>query len=147
MPLRKKEKMATMIGMIFFILFIAGLVLGIYFLGFAGIFELLGVQYHSIWSLFVFAVCFFMAGFIIELFSKPIFERSTRNVSGKIKLVFIQICFESVSNWLVLFTVDEFMQKINLSSKTELLIALFVSVFEIILENNNDDDGNKKNPI
>ncbi|QHS21778.1 hypothetical protein GWK91_01940 [Virgibacillus sp. MSP4-1] len=39
------------------------------------------------------------------------------------------------------------MQKINLSSKTELLIALLVSVFEIVLENNNHDDGKNKNPI
>lgn len=43
-----KEKTATVIGITFFIVLVAGFVLGIYFFGFAGAFELLGVQYQSI---------------------------------------------------------------------------------------------------
>jgi len=59
-------------------------VLGIYFLVIAGVFELLGVQYESIWSMVVFVVSFFLLSIIIELFTKAIYELSVRNITGKI---------------------------------------------------------------
>ncbi|MDQ7862058.1 YrvL family regulatory protein [Peribacillus frigoritolerans] len=53
-----------------------------------GFFELLGVQYESIWSLIVFVVSFFILGIIVELFSKAIFKLSVRIITGKIKIFF-----------------------------------------------------------
>ncbi|MFS0762303.1 YrvL family regulatory protein [Peribacillus phoenicis] len=131
-----KEKMATVAGLAFLIIMVVGFVMGLYFFGLAGIFELLGVRYESIWSLVIFVVSFFILGIIVELFSKAIFKLSVRNITGKIKVFFIRIGFEGTSNWLVLFAVDEFMKSITLSLKTEIIIALLLAIIEIVF----DDD-------
>ncbi|MGJ3198052.1 YrvL family regulatory protein [Peribacillus frigoritolerans] len=131
-----KEKMATVTRLAFLIILVVGFVLGLYFFGLAGVFELFGVQYESIWSLIVFVVSFFILGIIVELFSKAIFKLSVQNITGKIKVFFIRISFEGTSNWLVLFAVDEFMKSITLSLKTEIIIALLLAIIEIVF----DDD-------
>ena len=121
------------------IILVVGFVLVLYFFGMVGIFELLGVQYNSIWSLVVFVVNIFILGVIVELFTKAIFKLSVQNIAGKIKVFFIRISFESTSNWLVLFTVDEFMSSITLSLKMEVIIALLLAVLETAF----DDDKEK----
>ncbi|GAB3056602.1 regulatory YrvL family protein [Virgibacillus ainsalahensis] len=136
--MNRKEKIATVAGIALLIILVAGFVLGLYFFGMAGIFELLGVQYKSIWSLIVFVISFFILGVIVELFSKAIFKLSVRNMTGKIKVVFIRVIFEATSNWLVLFTVDEFMRSITLSLKTEIIIALFLAALEIVFDDDKD---------
>ncbi|GGK02526.1 hypothetical protein GCM10007063_26050 [Lentibacillus kapialis] len=136
--MNKKEKTATIVGMTLLIILVAGFVLGIYFFGIEGIFELLSIQYKSVWSLVVFVVSVFILGIIIELFSKAIFKLSVRNITGKGKVSFIRIIIEGISIWLVLFTVDEFMNSITLSLKTEIIVALLLAVLEIIFDNKED---------
>ncbi|MFE0505100.1 YrvL family regulatory protein [Peribacillus butanolivorans] len=131
-----KEKMTTVAGIVFLIILVVGFVMGLYFFGLVGVFELLGVQYESIRSLVVFVVSFFILGIIVELFFKAIFELSVRNITGKIKVFFIRISFEGTSNLLVLFAVDEVMKSITLSLKTEIIIALLLAIIEIVF----DDD-------
>lgn len=131
-----KEKMTTVAGIAFLIILVVGFVMGLYFFGLVGVFELLGVQYESIRSLVVFVVSFFILGIIVELFFKAIFELSVRNITGKIKVCFIRISFEGTSNLLVLFAVDEVMKSITLSLKTEIIIALLLAIIEIVF----DDD-------
>ncbi|TRM11559.1 hypothetical protein FH966_07535 [Lentibacillus cibarius] len=140
--MNKKEKIATVIGIVFLIILVVGFVLGVYFFGMAGIFELLGVQYKSVWSLFVFVVSFFALGLIVELFSKAVFVLSTRNITGRLKVFFVRFSIEGVSNWICLFTVDEFMKSINLSLKTEIVIALLLAVLEIVFDEK--EGGNKQ---
>ena len=121
-----------------FIIIVIGFVLVLYFFGMAAIFELLGVQYNSNWSLVVFVVSFFILGVIVELFTEAIFKLSVRNITGKIKMFFIRISFESTSNWLVLFTVDEFMRSITLSLKIEIIISLLLALLEMAFDDDED---------
>lgn len=137
-----KDKTVTVAGIILLIILVVGFVFGLYFFGMAGIFKLLGVQYESIWSLVVFVVSYFILGIIVELFSETIFKLSVRNITGKIWVFFIRISFELTSNWLVLFTVDEFMESITLSWKTEIIIALVVALIEIAFDHDKDKDAN-----
>ena len=120
------------------IILAVGFVLVLYFFGMAAAFELLGVQYDSNWSLVVFVVSFFILGVIVELFTKAIFKLSVRNIAGKMKVCFIRFSFESTSNWLVLFTVDEFMRSITLSLKMEVIIALLLAVLEMVFDDDED---------
>ena len=131
-----KEKIATVVGIALLIIIVAGFIFGLYFFGLAGIFELLGVQYESYWSLIIFVVSFFIIGIIVELFFKVIYKLFIRNITGKIKVLFFRIIFEGTSNWLVLFTVDEFMNSIVLDLKTEIVIALVLAILEVVF----DDD-------
>lgn len=129
-----KEKLGTVFGISIFIIFLVGFVVGIYFFGIAGVFNLLGVEYDTVWSLLLFVFSFYFLGIIVEIFSKVIFELTTLYIIGKFKVTVIRVCIEFASNWLVLYTVDEFMSSITLSIKTEITIALLIAVLEIVFE-------------
>ncbi|WP_231889878.1 YrvL family regulatory protein [Oceanobacillus sp. Castelsardo] len=140
--MKRKEKIATIVGIALLIIFVVGFVFGIYFFGLAGVFKVLGVHYESIWSLVIFVIGILIIGIIVELFAKVIYKLSVRNLTGKIKVSLIRIIIEGLSNWLVLFTVDELMNSITLSLKTEIMIALFLTLFEIVFDDEKDKDDN-----
>ncbi|GAA0592861.1 hypothetical protein GCM10009001_06200 [Virgibacillus siamensis] len=128
------EKTAVVVGIGLLIFFVAAFVFGIYFFGLAGIFELLGVQYKSVWSLLVFVVCFIFLGIIVELFSKAIYKLSVRNMTGKVNVIIVRFIIEGTSNLLVLYTVDEFLNGMILSMKTEIIVAFLIAVLEIVFD-------------
>ncbi len=136
--MNKKEKIITVFAIALLIFLVVGFIIGVFFFGLAGLFELLGVQYHSIWSLLGFVVSFFVLGVIVELFFKAFFKLTVRNMTGKIKIRFIRFSFEFLSNWLVLFTVDELMRSITLSLKAEIIIALLLAILEIVFDSDKD---------
>lgn len=72
--------------------------------------------------------------------SKVIFKVVVRNMTGKINVFFIRISIEGISNWLLLFAVDEFMNSITLSLKTAILIAVLLAIIEMVF------DGDKEMP-
>ncbi|TCT19966.1 regulatory protein YrvL [Melghiribacillus thermohalophilus] len=135
-----KTKIATIAGIVLLIIMAIGFVLGLFFFGFAGAFEILGVYYTSPWSLAVFVVGFFILSFMIELVFKVIFYVSVRNQSEPVKLLFTRIFVEVASNWLVLFIVDEMMKSITISLKAEIILALLLAVIETVF------DGKKIKP-
>ncbi|WP_269411186.1 YrvL family regulatory protein [Lentibacillus daqui] len=130
-----KEKAATVIGFTFFMISVIGFVLSIFLFGFAGVFELLGVHYHSIWSLIIFVVGFFILRFLADLFFDAIAKLSIKNTRGNIKAFLIQVLFAFVSNWLVIVTVDAFMKSITLSLETKLIVALLLAILEPAFDN------------
>ncbi|MBY7144974.1 hypothetical protein KFZ56_18315 [Virgibacillus sp. NKC19-3] len=136
--MNRKGKIATIIGIALLIILVIGLVLGIYFVGLTGIFNLLGVEYESIWSLVLFTISFFILGTIVELFSKPVFKVLVQHLTGKMEVLWTIFTIEAVSNWIVLFTVDEFMQSITLSLETEIIVALLIAAVEIIFDKETD---------
>ena len=133
------EKTVTVAVITVLIILVVGFVFGLYFFGMAGVFKLLGVQYDSIWSLVVFVVSFFFFFVFVELFTKAIFKLYVRNITGKIKLLLIRISFECISNWLVLFTVDEYMKSITLSLETEIIVVLLLAVLEVAFDDDDKD--------
>ena len=137
--LNRKEKTATIVAIAILIILAVGFVFCLYLFGMAGFFKLLGVHYSSVWALVLFVAGFFVLGAIVELFTKAIFKLSVRKMTGELNVFFIRIGFESASNWLVLFTVDEFMGGITLSLEVEIILALLLAVVETSL----DSDKNK----
>ena len=133
------EKTVTVAVITVLIILVVGFIFGLYFFGMAGVFKLLGVQYDSIWSLVVFVVSFFILCVFVELFTKAIFKLYVRNITGKIKLLLIRISFECISNWLVLFTVDEYMKSITLSLETEIIVVLLLAVLEVAFDDDDKD--------
>lgn len=135
-----KEKTATVIGFTLFIIFVIGIVFGIYFFGVAGIFALLGVHYQSFWSLVIFVVSIFILGLLADLLFSAMAELIVENISGQIKALVIQGLFGFASNWLVLVTVDAFMESIALSYGTKFIMALLLAVLGLEF-----DDKKEKN--
>lgn len=127
-----KEKTKTIIGMTLFSVFIIGIIVGIYFLGIVGIFEILGVQYQSIWSLIIFVISIFILGLPVDLILGAMADLSVEKISGKITAFIIQFLFGFATNWIVIFTVDAFMSSINLSLGTKLVVPLILTFFESV---------------
>lgn len=129
-----KQKIGTVVGVTLFLAVVLGFIIGIYLFGMVGIFELLGIQYTSVWSLVIFVVSFFILASIVELFTKPISDLLTEKITGKFEVLFIQFTIQGLSNWLCLFTVDVFMGSITLTWKTGLIVAILLTLFEMAFE-------------
>ena len=134
----KKEKRITFILLTLLILFLAGFMLGLYFFGLVGVFELFGVEYDSLWSLVVFTVCLFAVGIFFEVFFKAIYMLSARKLAGKINLFFLRLSIEVTCNWMTVFTVDELMDSVTLSTQAEIFIAVLVALSEIAMDRDGD---------
>jgi hypothetical protein len=130
-----KEKTVAIIGITFLIILVIGFVFGIYFFGFVGVFKLLGIHYQSYFALVIFVASFFMLGILVDLFFDAVSKLAVERVSGTVIAFFIQMLNGFTSNWLVLFTVDTFMESITLSLKTKLIVALLLAVLEPIFDN------------
>lgn len=138
-----KDKMLTIVGITLLIIFVIGVIFGFYFFGMAGIFELLGIYYESIWSLVVFVVSFFLLGLMIEIIFKAIYSLAVEKIAGKVKRLFTRLVMEVFANWLVLFTVDEVMRSITISFTSEILVAFLIAIFEFIFEEKKDVNHTK----
>lgn len=133
-----KEKTKDIIGTTLFGVLIIGIIIGIYLLGIAGIFEILGVQYNSIWSLIIFVISIFILGLPVDLILGAMADLSVQKISGKITAFVIQFLFGFVTNWIVIFSVDAFMSSINLSSGAKLVVPLIITLFELVFGDKKD---------
>src|SRR5699024_2117400 len=84
--MNKKEKIATIIGILLLLILVGGFVLGIFFLGFAGMFRVLGVQYDSNWALILFVVLFFVIGFFFDFIFRVLANLTKRYMSDQRKI-------------------------------------------------------------
>ncbi|WP_425541837.1 YrvL family regulatory protein [Bacillus carboniphilus] len=134
-------KVIVITAIIFLVIFSVSLVLGIFYFGFAGIFSLLGVKYDSFYSLLIFVLSYFLAGFVTDIFSDVFVRLSTHFISGKLKLFFTRMIIYCTFSLLLLFTIDEFMSSITIPFSIKILIALFLFTIEIAF----DDKNTKRN--
>src|SRR5699024_998163 len=133
--MNKKEKIATIIGILLLLILVGGFVLGIFFLGFAGMFRVLGVQYDSNWALFLFVVLFFVIGFFFDFIFRVLTNLTKRYMSDQRISFSITFLFNLIKNGLVLFLLDDLMRSIILSFTTKLnLTFLFSMVYSIFYE-------------
>jgi hypothetical protein len=130
-----KEKSITIIGITFLIILVIGFVFGIYSFGIVGVFKLLGINYHSNLALVIFVASFFLLGILVDLFFDALAKLAVERVTGTVIAFFIQMLIGFASNWLVLFTVDTFMESITLSLKTKLIVALLLALLEPLFDN------------
>jgi energy-coupling factor transporter transmembrane protein EcfT len=137
-----KEKIITVISITLLMIILIGFILGILFFGFAGIFTLFGVSYQSIWSLVIFVISFFVLGFFIDIFFDALTKLAIKDLSSKGTIFFIQFIFGFASNWLVLFTVDAFMDSIKFSPKAMLIITLILALLEPVFDNKKKVNSN-----
>ena len=136
--MNKKEKTATIIGISLLIILVTVFVLGVFLFGFAGLFTLLGVDYHSVWSLVTFVIFLLILGSAVDIVFDTLAERTVQYISGNVKSFIMQILIGFVSNWIVLVIVDGFMDSIMISAETKWIIALFLALVESVFDNKKD---------
>ena len=132
--MNKKEKIATIIGILLLLILVGGFVLGIFFLGFAGMFRVLGVQYDSNWALILFVVLFFVIGFFFDFIFRVLTNLTKRYMSDQRISFSITFLFNLIKNGLVLFLLDDLMRSITLSFTTKLILAFLLSMVDSILD-------------
>lgn len=132
--MNKKEKIATIIGILLLLILVGGFVLGIFFLGFAGMFRVLGVQYDSNWALILFVVLFFVIGFFFDPIFGVLANLTKRYMSDQRISFSITFLFNLIKNGLVLFLLDDLMRSITLSFTTKLILAFLLSMMDSILD-------------
>jgi len=119
-----------------FALVIISIVIGIFFFGFAGILNLLGVSIDSYFSLLLFVIAYFILGFFLDIFSGGLVALIARYLSGK-ELFLARLIIQCSFDYFALFIVDELMTSISIPPLVKLIIVLLMFLFDIIF---NDKD-------
>lgn len=123
-------KFVIVLSMIFLIAVPLTFLFGIYFFGMSGLFNVLGIQYESLWSLFWFALLYF----VLDSFADVV------------KMVFVQLLNQmSIANfwtvlttnflviWALLSLMNLLMDSITMSINTQLIAAAIIAVIEVAL--------------
>lgn len=124
----------------FLVMFAIGFVIGIYYFGILGIFNLLGIQYKSLFSVFLFVIFYFLLGLVGDIVNK-VFEVLLSSFSmNKLTTKLVRFLFASLVNWSIISCLDYFMQSISISIETQIIAASIIAIIEVYLEN---DDKQK----
>lgn len=105
-------------------------VFGLYFFGIAGLFNILGIEYDSIWSLFWFAVFFFIVDSFADIIKK-VFIVLLDQLSMLNKGTLFTIHFLVV--WAVLSLLNLLMDSIAISINAQLIAAAVIALIEVAL--------------
>lgn len=120
------KKLGNIAGIIIFSIIVLGFIIGIYFIGFAGLFHLLGAEYDSVKALSLFVISFFSIAFVIDLFVHPFSKIITRQFPHKYHAFFLQFAIETSANWMVLHAINALMNTVSMTVTDELIIAVFL---------------------
>src|SRR5699024_4794708 len=99
-------KIKDVIGVTVFVILIYGIIIGIYFLGFAGVSNLFGIQYDSLSSLGIFVISVFIIGFFVELIFDSLTILAVEKVVNYYIAFLVQFLFMFISEWIVLAIVE-----------------------------------------
>lgn len=128
-----KTKIFIIVSMTFLLAGSLAFVFGIYFFGLSGLFNILGIQYDSIWSLFWFCVFFFIlesiADFVKIAFAILLEHLSMANAGTIFTINFMVI-------WAVLSLLNLLMDSITISINAQLIGAAVIALIELVLNRN-----------
>jgi len=124
------KKLGNITGIILFSTIVLGFIVGIYFVGFAGLFHLLGAEYESIRALSLFVIVFFMIGFVIDLFVHPFSKIITEQFPNNYQSFFLRLAIGTSANWMILHALNAFMDTISITVVIEIIIAVFLFLAE-----------------
>jgi Regulatory protein YrvL len=126
-----RTKVIIIIAVAVLIIGAVGFAFGVYYFGLLGIFNLLGVQYDSLFSFFLFVVLFFLLGIpgelVVKVFEVLLSFLSANNVATSFLI-------NGLVNWSILCLADFFMDSIYISQQTMLVVACIIAIIETVLE-------------
>lgn len=133
--MKLNEKMKDIIGITIFAVFIFAFIIGIYFLGFVGIFKFIGVEYDSLWSLAIFVISVFVMGFFVEIIFDALTVIAVEKVDDYFTAFIIQFLFLFISEWIVLVAVESVMESVIISEKTIVVLAVIMALLGTLFDN------------
>lgn len=129
-----KSSVKEIVGFTVFIIIILSFVIGIFFLGFAGAFDLLGVRYDSYLYLFLFVLSYFILGVILDIIAIGFIKLSTFYITGKVAQFLTRMTIDCSFNWLAIYTVDEFMTSISIPLHVEIIVVVVLFFMEVVFD-------------
>lgn len=129
------EKIVVTVSLTLLVVLSIAFVIGIFYFGMAGLFQLFGVQYTSAYSLLGFVLVFFFVGFIVDLFSIAFIKLTSQYISNKYTLFITRMAIDSTFTLLTLHVVDEFMNSITISLLTEIVAAILLFFIDVAFDN------------
>ncbi|MET3683269.1 hypothetical protein ABID56_001364 [Alkalibacillus flavidus] len=130
----RSPKVGAWVGLSLLVIVILSAIVAVYFLAMAGAFELLGVQYESVWRLALFAGGFFLIGAVLDVLVNPLADILAGQVSGRAVSILVKIMLDTLSNWVSLFVMNVWVSSVLLSSQAMMLLAIVIALIEFGLE-------------
>src|SRR5699024_10215429 len=128
-------KIKDVIGVTVFAILIFGIIIGIYFLGFAGVSYLFGIQFDSLSFHGIFVISVFVIRFFVEHIYNSLTILAVEKVVNYYIAFLVQFLFMCISEWIVLAIVEAVMDSVSLPEKTLLLLAALLALLSTIFDN------------
>jgi len=123
-------KFVIVLSMTFLIAVPLTFLFGIYFFGMSGLFNVLGIQYESLWSLFWFALLYFVLDSFADVV-KIAFVQLLNQLS--IASFWTVLTTNFLVIWALLSLMNLLMDSITMSINTQLIAAAIIAVIEVAL--------------
>lgn len=135
---KNKHFFAKIIGFLFIAAIIIGIlafIFAIYYFGILGLFEILNVEYDSLYHLFLFVLFYFLLSFVGDFISKifkvlmsiiPQIENKPRKI-----ILFLVNFF---TTWAIIAFLNLVMDSITLSILAQLIFSVLIALIETAIE-------------
>lgn len=141
-----KSKILIVVVVSLLIIFALGFVIGLYYFGILGVFHLIGIQYNSFFSLFLFVIFYFLLGIFGEIILK-IFTMLVSTIPlPPIVFGILSTLFAFLVTWAIISFLNFCMTSIDFRAETEILVAAIITIIESAIEQiDKDKDAHNSN--
>ncbi|WP_028977716.1 YrvL family regulatory protein [Sporolactobacillus terrae] len=129
-------KIFIIISLSIIILIVITLLFGIFFFGFIGLFNLLGIHYDNLFALFIFTLLFIFFSLFADIFEKVVRIILKNPLFGQKQILKYIILFFSYSaiNLAVINVLDYCMQSILINFITQVIVSMLLALLDIVTD-------------
>ncbi|QVY62696.1 YrvL family regulatory protein [Cytobacillus gottheilii] len=131
----KSTKFFIIVTMSLLLLGAIGFVVAGYYFGILGLFNILGIHYESLFSLFLFVLFYFLLGIIGDIVLKAFnILMKAAGITGKFSFSAGILLFSFLINWAIISVINLLMDSIEIAAVTGMVLALIISIIEMALD-------------
>jgi Regulatory protein YrvL len=144
----KQEPLSTkifiIITMSLLVLSAIGFIIAVYYFGILGLFNILGIQYESLFSLLLFVLFYFLLGLIGDIVLKAfIILMKAAGITSALPHNAGVLLFSFLINWALISLINMLMDSIDIAFLTGIILALIISIIEMALDSLDDKKAKK----
>ncbi|KAB2331064.1 YrvL family regulatory protein [Bacillus mesophilum] len=135
----KSTKFFIIVTMSLLLLGAVGFVVAGYYFGILGLFNILGIHYESLFSLFLFVLFYFLLGIIGDIVLKAFnILLKAAGITAKFSFSAGMLLFSFLINWAIISAINLLMDSIEIAAVTGIILALIISIIEMALDSLDD---------
>lgn len=131
-----RMKLFIIITITFLLIASISFILGLFFFGTVGLFNILGVHYDSIRSIILFVLAYFLISFISDILvkvMKAFMVHSKKWNDSQITMGYFVISF--LVNLMLISFINKFMHSIEINLWTQVIMAIILAILDIVFDN------------